>query len=290
MRTHHGASGLLVVVLCLLLVASAEATMISEDLTFLGPLTLTALTNADAVGDGRTGNNGDILGRAILPFGVPTAFNGGHFNWLNVVRNGSADFRPGDPRNRDNPVNFPWIDPLSGGNIGPTGRLPAPFDLPADTLPFYWDEAAPNPTEVADHSNGRTLFFNDHPTDPGIPNGTASFETYLIFDKGPIGQTAITTFDVLGGFRWTFTENAAGDGELAISNLGFIELTTALLSQLNSDLHQPYDFPAWNAVPEPESLVLLLVGLLFVVLMRPRRFHLNIRALKGETSSRLHSF
>jgi hypothetical protein len=251
--TGTSACTLLVLVLCLLLAAPAQATVIMENLNFLGPLTLTVSTNADA------GAVGDISAAATLSSGSPISFNGGHLNWLNVVRNGSADFRPGDPRDRTRQVNFPWIDPLSGGNIG------FRFDLADDTLPFYWGEQAPTATEVPDHTVGRTLNFFDHPSDPGVPNGFADFETYLLFIKGPVGQTANKTFDVLGGFDWTFTENATGTGELAISNLGFAVITQALLSQLDGDLQRPYNFPGWHAVPEPESLWLLFVGLVFVM-------------------------
>jgi hypothetical protein len=177
---------LVVLLLGSLLLGKSYGATITEVLT-LG--TLTVNTNGDA---GATGDTGALF---TLTSGSPANFNGGHFNWLNIVESGSANFRPRDPTNPAQRVNFPWVDPLDGGSFG------FGFNDPADHLPFYWDEGAPLTAPLTNHINGNVLDFFDHPSS-GTANTTADFDTYLVFVKGPIGQTANRTFDVLAGWDW----------------------------------------------------------------------------------------
>ena len=106
---RHFRLGLAVLLLVALVIGTSHAATITEVLP-LGMLTVN--TNADA------GVNGDVSASFTLNSGSPANFNGGHFNWLNIVETGSPIFRPRDPTNPAQLVNFPWVDPLDGGSFG----------------------------------------------------------------------------------------------------------------------------------------------------------------------------
>ena len=192
-----------------------------------------------------------------------TQCKSGHFNWMNIVRNGTAGVTPDDPSQAGNQaVAYPWVDPLSGGNRA-LSTDPQSDDV---NLPGYWTEAAPTPGELATHINGNVLDYSDQPQNAA--NVTANFETYLLGIPGDIGQTSHPTIAIFGAFTWTFTMSANGNTS-TINNVAFLPIAAAAVASVNAVLSAARNFPNWTAVPEPGSLSLLLVGAL--ALLRRRR-------------------
>jgi PEP-CTERM motif len=235
--------------------------------------TVNVQTNADA--SGGTGVNGDITAQfnAVPSLMAAMAQCCGHFNWMNIVVSGTANTTPQDPNNPANHAAFPWIDPADGGSFG------FGFNDPADNLPFYYDEQpVVGGIPLAGQITGNTLNYFDHPSNAA--NVTWTFDTYLVLVAGAAGQTTDENFAPLVGFTWTFTENAAGNGQLAISGLAALTINAATLTSINNALDAPQNdnFGTWTAVnqsqicPEPGTEAMLLAGLGVFLLYQRRRF------------------
>ena len=205
---------------------------------------------------------------------------GGHFNWLNIVRDGTnVDQNPRNPfifqdKNVEEHAMYPWVDPLSGGNLGFTYVPPAPDD----TLPFYWGEKPPTATEVTDNIMGNMFKFSDKPNlaRPNFPEGRMwNFETYLVSVPGAIGQMDNMTFHLLTGFKWKFTQGATRNNNTIMNVMPIAtdanDINNILKKKvmfMNMEFNQ--NFPEWTAIdiknhpiPEPSSVFgLLLLGTL----------------------------
>ena len=250
--------------------------------------TVDVLTNTDA------GVQGDIFATFTGVPGLMAALTdfGGHLNWLNIVTDGTPRSTPQqDPAHPNRHVQFPFIDPMDRGNMG------FGFETPADRLPFFYDEvgvAGGNPLMF--QMAGDMLGFYDHPTNQaGV---TWSFRTYLVLVPGDAGQTTNKTFAPLMGFKWTFTENAAGDGQEDITNLSLMPMNAGHINSINDALDDsPTNrFQSWKAIsettqttrlgtlvipveddpgpaatPEPGTVMMFLGGLGALVIAKRRR-------------------
>ncbi len=242
---------------------------------------VTVLTNDDVP----MGSNGDVKANFVhnqMNFAeAAEAAWGGHFNWLNIVRSGTANTTPDDP---DQPgqqqVGFPWVDPLPGGNLG------FGFNLVDDMKPFYWSEEN---TEVADATNEgtNTFMFFDRPEND--PNVMWNFETYLVAVPGPVGQMAAMTFHILGGFKWKFNENAMDEN--LITNLMEIPVNAMTINALIADINNVLDrhdaFEDWSVtshIPEPTSLTLLGITALGFCGVRIRRRRHDVRPVTTQAA------
>ena len=219
-------------------------------------------------------NNGDIsdvftIGNTFTMATAAAAANAGHFNYLNIVVGGTGPGAGADAQTKANTpqdpsvvaathIAFPWVDPTSGGNSG-FGFAPQP----ADTFPFYYGETtdvAVDEIPIGPQTTATTVKYFDHPNN--LAGISWDFQTYLVGVPGAVGQTTNKTFDILGGFSWTFTESNPAATE-SISNLAAIanpDLTT-----LNTTLAAARNFPGWSAVPLPEPAgagLLAVAGLL----------------------------
>ena len=234
--------------------------------------TVDVQTNADARAG--TGVNGDITATftAVPSYAAAMAACCGHFNWMNIVTAGTANSTPQDPNNNANHAAFPWIDPADGGSFG------FGFNDPADHLPFYYDEQpVVGGIQLAGQIAGNVLNYFDHPQNAA--NVTWTFETYLVLIRGPVGQTDDKHFAPLMGWTWTFTENAAGNGQLAISNLALLTINAARITGINTalDAAQNNNFSAWDAIdaasvcPEPGTVAMLFVGLGLLLIAKRQR-------------------
>jgi hypothetical protein len=135
------------------------------------------------------GNKPVILGlfepnRDISINQVALALGYDHFNWVSIVYQAPHPYYGLTP---------PFIDPPPGGY---------PY-LPADNLPFYWDE----PGERITHSIGPTLDFGDEPKDP-----TLTGDQHISFITCVAGVRADGTWDALTSFSWSsnFTGSVGG--------------------------------------------------------------------------------
>ena len=127
------------------------------------------------------------------------------------------------------------------------------FETPADRLPFFYDEvgvAGGNPLMF--QMAGDMLGFYDHPTNQAGVTWLRSGHTW---SWSPVtwGQTTDKTFAPLMGFKWTFTENAAGDGQEDITNLSLnTPMNAAHINSINDALDDsPTNrFQSWKAISE----------------------------------------
>lgn len=230
-------------------------------------------------GDVPMGSDGDIKAtfthtHANFAAAAQAACMGGHFNWVNIVRNMPM---PGSVPNHPDtmmPVTAPWVDPLPGGTFG------GGFSDPADKLPFYYEEkdAIPSSPEfdglpVTDQIDemAKTLMFFDRPENQ--PNTMWEFETYLVCVSGAIGQMDDMRFSVVAGFKWKFNEDAMDMN--SITNL--MTLDTSNNAAINMDLNTIMDgymmLQDWEAVmmvPGPGAATLLAVSGVLVMGRRRR--------------------
>jgi hypothetical protein len=147
-----------------------------------------------------------------------------------------------DGSNQVHWVNFPFIDPISGGNSRGARNAPT-----ADTLPFYWDEI-PRSSGIALVNNifdNREIRFFDEPLSTW--GSSFYFDTYLVSVPGDPGQTSEREFTVLAGFTWKFTASPFDSATRMSNQITGLRAISSLDGQIAGIDGLLANFPGWRA-------------------------------------------